>query len=117
MSLWTMYTVFHLHHFQPVTQIKLQVGWSVEGLQRMERHGRLHLPTLFNIQLEQYKAAGADCLQQVCPTTPPRSAPTLGKWVLSSPGAELPVTKGYRAYASKICEISGTLYLERKYLM
>ncbi len=32
---------------------------------RMERHGRLHLPSLFTIQLEQYEAAGADCLQQV----------------------------------------------------
>ena len=42
-----------------------QVGWSVEGLLRMERHGRLHLPSLFTIQLEQYEAAGADCLQQV----------------------------------------------------
>ncbi|KAL3134912.1 hypothetical protein ABBQ32_007876 [Trebouxia sp. C0010 RCD-2024] len=41
------------------------VGWSVEGLQRMERHGRLHLPALFHIQLEQYESAGADCLQQV----------------------------------------------------
>ncbi|KAL0043362.1 hypothetical protein WJX79_002614 [Trebouxia sp. C0005] len=41
------------------------VGWSVEGLQRMERHGRLHLPSLFTIQLEQYEAAGAECLQQV----------------------------------------------------
>ena len=45
--------------------VKLQVGWSVEGLQRMERHGRLHLPALFHIQLEQYKSGGADCLQQV----------------------------------------------------
>ena len=45
--------------------VKLQVGWSVEGLHRMERHGRLHLPALFHIQLEQYKSAGADCLQQV----------------------------------------------------
>jgi len=42
-----------------------QVGWSVEGLVRMERHGRMHLPSLFAIQLEQYEAAGADCLQQV----------------------------------------------------
>jgi len=42
-----------------------QVGWSVEGLLRMERHGRMHLPSLFTIQLEQYEAAGADCLQQV----------------------------------------------------
>lgn len=41
------------------------VGWSVEGLQRMERHGRSHLPSLFTIQLEQYEAAGADCLQQM----------------------------------------------------
>ncbi|DBA73285.1 hypothetical protein WJX77_003623 [Trebouxia sp. C0004] len=41
------------------------VGWSVEGLLRMERHGRLHLPSLFTIQLDQYQAAGADCLQQV----------------------------------------------------
>lgn len=31
----------------------------------MERHGRLHLPALFHIQLEQYERAGADCLQQV----------------------------------------------------
>jgi len=37
----------------------------VEGLVRMERHGRLHLPSLFAIQLEQYQSAGADCLQQV----------------------------------------------------
>ena len=53
----------------------LQVGWSVEGLQRMERHGRLHLPTVFQIQLEQYDSAGADCLQQVHPTIPPSSPP------------------------------------------
>lgn len=45
--------------------MQVQVGWSVEGLQRMERHGRLHLPALFHIQLEQYESAGADCLQQV----------------------------------------------------
>ena len=45
--------------------VYVQVGWSVEALQRMERHGRLHLPALFHIQLEQYERAGADCLQQV----------------------------------------------------
>lgn len=42
-----------------------QVGWSVEGLQRMVRHGQQHLPSLFHIQLEQYQAAGAECLQEV----------------------------------------------------
>lgn len=41
------------------------VGWSVEGLLRMERHGRLHLPSFFAIQMAQYQTAGADCLQQV----------------------------------------------------
>ena len=45
--------------------VQLQVGWSVEGLQRMERHGRVHLPALFHMQLEHYQSAGADCLQQV----------------------------------------------------
>ena len=51
--------------------VALQVGWSVEGLQRMERHGRLHLPTVFQMQLEQYDNAGADCLQQVHRSTTP----------------------------------------------
>ena len=31
----------------------------------MVRHGQQHLPSLFHIQLEQYQAAGADCLQEV----------------------------------------------------
>ena len=46
-----------------------QVGWSVEGLLRMERHGRLHLPSFFAIQMAQYQTAGADCLQQVITVT------------------------------------------------
>ena len=76
---FSLYLLFNL--FQSASSLSLvfivmlQVGWSVEGLQRMERHGRLHLPTVFQIQLEQYDSAGADCLQQVHPTIPPSSPP------------------------------------------
>lgn len=44
----------------------LQVGWSVEGLQRMERQGRQHLPTNFTMLLQSYTNAGPESFQKVC---------------------------------------------------
>ena len=46
--------------------LRLQVGWSVEGLDRMRRQGAQHLPPLFGVLVAQYKAAGSAILHQVC---------------------------------------------------
>lgn len=40
----------------------------MEGLQRMERQGRQHLPTMFAILLQSYTTAGPESFRQVCCT-------------------------------------------------
>ena len=62
--------------------LRLQVGWSVEGLDRMRRQGAQHLPPLFGVLVAQYKAAGPVILHQV-------GAPALSCSSCRSPGAGL----------------------------
>ena len=43
----------------------MQVGWSVEGLERIQRHAEELLPRLFPLQADCYEAAAPSTLQPV----------------------------------------------------
>lgn len=43
----------------------LQLGWSVEGMRRIQRHASELLPRLFMLVAENLAAAGPGTLQQV----------------------------------------------------
>ena len=45
--------------------MRVQVGWSVEGLERIQRHAEELLPRLFPLQADCYEAAGPSTLQPV----------------------------------------------------
>ncbi len=48
----------------------MQVGWSVEGLERIQRHAEELLPRLFPLQADCYEAAAPPTLQPVSPRPP-----------------------------------------------
>jgi len=43
----------------------MQTGWSVEGLERIQRHAQELLPRLFPLQADCYAAAAPPTLQPV----------------------------------------------------
>ena len=45
----------------------MQLGWSVEGLERIQRHAEELLPRLFPLQADCYEAASPSTLQPVSP--------------------------------------------------
>ena len=55
----------HSRARRPTVLWGLQVGWSVEGLERIQRHARELLPRLFPLQADCYETAAPSTLQPV----------------------------------------------------